>query len=173
MKFEIPFKSDIFLDQTELIIPLIYKAYLKDARESLIVGLTSTLIGVSIIIGKSYLGIVFIVLGVFFIIKSYPKFKLYNNLKINHLKKTKEKVTEMESNFGNGIFEFKEESIKYVDKNTKRDIKWTDFKGFKVKESNLLMILEPDKGDIMIIGKNEVGGENFEKIIEFVKTKLK
>ncbi len=35
------------------------------------------------------------------------------------------------------------------------------------------MPLEPEKGDIIIIGKSEVGNENFQKIVEFVKTKLK
>ncbi|QNK78161.1 hypothetical protein H7F37_03505 [Winogradskyella sp. PAMC22761] len=173
MKFEIPFNSDIYLNQTELIIPLIYKPYLKDARESLIVGLISTLIGISIIMGKSYLGIVFIVLGIFYIVKAYPKFQLYNKLKSTYFEKIKEKVAEVESDFGNGIFEFKDESIKYVDKNITRDIKWTEFKGFKIKESNLLMLLEPEKGDIMIIGENEIGSENFKKIVELVKTKLK
>ncbi|QNK78197.1 hypothetical protein H7F37_03700 [Winogradskyella sp. PAMC22761] len=173
MKFEIPFNSDIYLNQTELTIPLIYKPYLKDARESLIVGLISTLIGISIIMGKSYLGIVFIVLGIFYIVKAYPKFQLYNKLKSTYFEKIKEKVAEVESDFGNGIFEFKDESIKYVDKNITRDIKWTEFKGFKIKESNLLMLLEPEKGDIMIIGENEIGSENFKKIVELVKTKLK
>ncbi|MDN3494285.1 hypothetical protein [Winogradskyella bathintestinalis] len=173
MKFEIPFKSDIYLNQTELIIPLIYKPYLKDARESLIVGLISTLIGISIIIGKSYLGIVFIILGVFYVVKAYPKFQLYNKLKNTYFEKIKEKVAEVESDFGNGIFEFKDESIKYIDKNITRDIKWTEFKGFKIKDANLLMLLEPEKGDIMIIGENEIGSESFKKIVELVKTKLK
>jgi hypothetical protein len=173
LKFEIPFKSDIYLNQTELIIPFIYKPYLKDARESLIVGLISTLIGISIIIGKSYLGIVFIILGVFYVVKAYPKFQLYNKLKSTYFEKIKEKVAEVESDFGNGIFEFKDESIKYVDKNITRDIKWTEFKGFKVMDSNLIMPLESEKGDIMIIGENEVGNEDFKKIVEFVKTKLK
>ncbi|MFD1014642.1 hypothetical protein [Winogradskyella rapida] len=173
MKFEIPFNSDIYLNQTELIIPFIYKPYLKDARESLIVGLTSTLIGISIIIGKSNLGFVFILMGIFYIIKAYPKFQLYNKLKSTYFEKIKEKVVEVESNYGNGIFEFKDDSIEYADKNITRDIKWTEFKGFKVMKSNLLMILEPDKGDIMIIGENEVGSQNFQRIVEFVKHKLK
>lgn len=173
MKFEIPFKSDIYLNQTELIIPLIYKPYLKDARESLIVGLIATLFGISIVIAKSYLGIVFVLLGIVFIVKAYPKFQLYNKLKSTYFDKIKAKVAEVESDFGNGIFEFKEDSVKYLDKNITRDIKWTEFRGYKVMESNLLMILEPDKGDIMIIGENEVGSQNFTRIVEFVKTKLK
>lgn len=173
MKFDIPFKSEIYLNQTQLIIPLIYKPYLKDARESLIVGLISTLIGISIIIGKSYLGIVFVLLGAVYIIKAYPKFQLYSKLKSTYFEKVKEKVAEVESDFGNGIFEFKEHSIKYIDKNITRDVKWNEFKGFKVVKSNLLLILEPDNGDIMIIGENEIGSENFKKTVEFVKTKLK
>ena len=173
MKFEIPFNSDIYLNQTELIIPLIYKPYLKDARESLIVGLISTLIGISIIIGKSYLGIVFIFMGVFYVVKAYPKFQLYKKLKSTYFQKIKEKVAEVESDFGNGIFEFKDDSIGYADKNITRDIKWTEFKGYKVIESNLIMPLEPEKGDIMIIGESEIGNVNFQKIVDFVKTKLK
>ncbi|MGB3607170.1 hypothetical protein [Psychroserpens sp.] len=173
MKFDIPFKSEIYLNQTQLIIPMIYRHYFKDARESLIVGLISTSLGISIIIGKSYLGIVFIALGTWFIIKSYPKFKLYNTLKKTHLKLTKEKLSESESDFGNGIFEFTENSLKYIDKLQTRDIEWTEFKDFKIVESNLLLILDQEKGDIMAIGENEIGIENFVKIIDFVKTKLK
>ncbi|WP_040282910.1 hypothetical protein, partial [Psychroserpens damuponensis] len=173
LKFEIPFNADIYLNQTELIIPLIYKRYLKDARESLIVGLISTLIGITIIIGKSNLGIVFIILGVFYIVKAYPKFQLYYKLKSTYLEKIKEKVAEVQSDFGNGIFEFKDESIKYIDKNITREIKWTEFKGFKIKDSNLLMLLEPEKGDILIIGESEIGSEGFKKIVDLVKTKLK
>ncbi|WP_299626830.1 hypothetical protein [uncultured Tenacibaculum sp.] len=131
MKFEIPFNSDIYLNQTKLIIPLIYKPYLKDVRESLIVGIISTLIGISIIIGKSYLGIVFIVMGVFYLVKAYPKFELYKKLKSTYFEKIKEKVAEVESDFGIGIFEFKDDSIGYADKNITRDIKWTEFKEYK------------------------------------------
>lgn len=173
MKFEIRFNSDIYLNQIELILPFIYKPYLKDARESLIVGIISTVMGISIIIGKSYFGIVFLLMGVFYIIKAFPKFQLYNQLKSTYFEKIKEKVSEVESDHGNGIFEFKNESLKYVDKHITRDIKWSEFKGFKIKDSNLIMFLEPEKGDILVIGENEIGSENYKWIIAFVKTKLK
>ena len=163
MKFEIPFDTDIFLYQTELIIPLVYSSYLKDTRESLIVGLISTLIGILIIIEKSYLGILLILIGVFYTVNAYSKFGLYKKLKSTHLEKVKENITKDVSNFGNGIFEFKEDSIKYVDKNITRDINWSEFKGFKIMNSNLLLILEPDQGDIMVIGESEVGSHNFIK----------
>ena len=173
MKFEIPFKSEIYLNQVQLMIPIIYKRYFKDARESLIVGVLSSLLGVFIILGKSYLGIVFIGLGIWFIIKSFPKFKLYNTLKRTHLKITKEKLSENQSDFGNGIFEFSENSLKYIDKLQTRNIKWNEFKNFKVVRSNLFLILEQEKGDIVAIGKDEIGHESFERVIDFVKTKLK
>jgi hypothetical protein len=173
LKFEIPFNSDIYLNQTELIIRYIYKSYLKDARESLFVGLISILIGISIIIGKSFLGIVFVLLGIFYTLKSYPKFQIYNKLVSTSLKKESESFAKVESDFSNGIFEFRADSLKFYDNNISRDIKWIDFKGFKLIKSNLLLILEPDKGDIMIIGESEVGIDNFKKIVEFVKHKLK
>ncbi len=112
-------------------------------------------------------------MGVFYLVKAYPKFELYKKLKSTYFEKIKEKVAEVESDFGIGIFEFKDDSIGYADKNITRDIKWTEFKEYKVIESNLIMPLEPEKGDIIIIGKSEVGNENFQKIVEFVKTKLK
>ena len=173
MKFEIPFKSEIYLNQIQLMVPIIYKYYFKDAKETLIVGILSSLLGVFIILGKSYLGIVFIVLGVYFIFKSFPKFKLYNTLKKTHLKITQEKLSENQSDFGNGIFEFNESSLKYIDKLQTRDIKWNEFKNFKIVESNLFLILDQEKGDIMAIGEDEIGKESFEKMIEFVKIKLK
>lgn len=173
MKFDIPFKSEIYLNQVQLMIPIIYKHYFKDARESLIVGILSSLLGIFIILGKSYLGIVFIGLGIWFIIKSFPKFKLYKTLKKTHLKITKEKLSENESDLGNGIFEFTKNSLKYIDKLQTRDIKWSEFKSYKIVESNLFLILEQEEGDIMAIGENEIGNENFEKVIDFVKTKLK
>ncbi|WP_397362282.1 hypothetical protein [Olleya sp. R77988] len=154
-------------------IPIIYKHYFKDARESLIVGLLSALLGIFILIGNSYVGIVFIVLGILFIIKSFPKFKLYNTLKRTHLEITKEKLSENQSDFGNGIFEFNENSLKYIDKLQTRDIKWNEIKNFKVVESNLFLIIEQEKGDIMVIGEEEIGNESFGKVLEFVKTKLK
>ncbi|WP_418602897.1 hypothetical protein [Hwangdonia sp.] len=173
MKFEIPFKSEIYLNQVRLIIPIIYKHYFKNARESLVVGVLSSLLGIFIILGRSYLGIVFIGLGIWFIIKSLLKFKLYNTLIRTHLKITKEKLSENQSDFGNGIFEFTENSLKYIDKLQTRDIKWNEFKSFKEVESNLLLILEQEKGEIMAIGKNEIGDESYEKVVDFVKTKLK
>ncbi len=173
MKFDIPFKSEIYLNQVELMTPLIYSEYYKDARKSLIVGIFSSLLGVFIILGKSQLGILFIVLGISFIIKSVPKFKLYKTLKRTYLEITKEKLFENKSDFGNGVFEFTEYSLKYIDKLETKEIKWNEFESYKIIESNLFLILDEEKGEIMAIGKNEIGSKNFEKVITFIKTKLK
>lgn len=173
MKFEIPFKEKIYLDQVELMIPLIYRYYIKNARESIIVGILSSLLGVLIIVGKSYLGVIFIALGIWFLILSFPKFKLYNNLKKTHLTKTREIFAENDSNFGNGIFEFTDNSLRYTDKLHTRDIQWTEFKKYKVIDSNLFLILEREKGDIMAIGEQEIGTDNFNKVVDFIKTKIK
>ena len=173
MKFDIPFKSEIYLNQVKLMTPIIYTEYYKDARKSLTVGIFSSLLGVFIILGKSQLGVLFIVLGISFIIKSLPKFKLYKTLKRTYFKITKKKLFENKSDFGKGIFEFTENSLKYIDNIETRDIKWNEFESYKIIKSNLFLILEQEKGEIMAIGKNEIGSENFEKVIIFIKTKLK
>lgn len=173
MKFDIPFNSEIYLSQTQLIIPLVYKDYLKSVRESIIVGLISIILGVFIIIGKSNLGNVFIILGIGFLIKSLTKFNLYNKLKKTHLKLTKESLLKNESEFGNGVFEFTSQSLKYSTKSEIRDINWNEFEGFKIVKSNLLLILNQKNGEIVAIGKKEIGNEYFKKIVDFIKLKLK
>ena len=173
MKFEIPFNKEIYLNQIKLIIPLTYSDYYKKVKESLIVGLISIGLGIFIIMGKSSLGYLFITLGIVSSINSYIKFKEYRNLKKIHLTIIEEKLSETSISLENGIIEFNEVYLTYIDKTQSRQLNWAEFDGYKIIKSNLLLVLDQKKGDIMVIGEDEIGSENFKKIIEFVKTKLK
>lgn len=172
MKFEIPFKAETYLKQVELTIPFIYKHHLKDTREALIVALTSLFIGIVINIGKSNFGNIFIILGVWFIIKSYQKYILYKTSKKIFLKIAKKELSKNQSDYRNGIFEFTEDTLRYNDTLKTIDSTWNEFESFKIVSANLLLILDEKKGEIIVIGENEVGNKNFEKIIKFVERKL-
>ncbi|CAL2092820.1 hypothetical protein [Tenacibaculum sp. 190524A05c] len=172
LRFTIPFNRDIYLHQVKLILPLAYKKYFKEGRETLLVGLISTLIGILILMDKSYLGNVFIVLGFVFIIKAYLRFQLYYKLKNESFENVRQQINEGEFDSTTGIFEFNDDTIIYIYNDTKTETDWKDFKKFKIIDSNLLLVLNQEEANIMAIGENEIGKENFSKLIDFVKSKI-
>jgi len=153
-------------------LPIIYKHSLKRAWDSFSVGFLSSLLGVFMVVLESNVGIVFIGIGISFIIKALFKFNLYKTQKSTHLKISKKKLSECESDFRSASFEFTKNSLKYIDKLRAVDIKWSAFKNYKIVASNLFLILEQEKGEILAIGQKEIGNEDFEKVIAFVKTKV-
>ncbi len=73
----------------------------------------------------------------------------------------------------NGIFEFNDDNIKYSDSSVNRTLTWEEVKEFQVKNSVLFIIVEATKGDILALGKEEIGDINFKKLREFIKLKEK
>ncbi|MGZ5280990.1 MAG: hypothetical protein ACXWEY_01820 [Bacteroidia bacterium] len=68
---------------------------------------------------------------------------------------------------------FSEENIGYSDCLHSFNINWTFFKSYSIIENVLYLKRNENYDDVIDIGKDEVGDENFTKIIEFVKTKIK
>ena len=62
---------------------------------------------------------------------------LYTKCKKCDFKITKEKLFENKSDFGNGIFEFTENSLKYIDNIETRDIKWNEFESYKMEDNDV------------------------------------
>lgn len=72
-----------------------------------------------------------------------------------------------------GVFEFKEDCLVFLDDFSETTTDWGDFQEYKIVKSNLLMMRNKEQGDIMVIGKSEIGESEFKKVISFVKRKIK
>ncbi len=72
-----------------------------------------------------------------------------------------------------GTFEFLPDNLIYTDDLSSSTINWTDFEGYKVVKSNLLMIVNQKDGNILVVGEKEVGTEKFNMAVDFVKQHVK
>lgn len=72
-----------------------------------------------------------------------------------------------------GTFEFLPENLIYTDDLSSLTINQTDFEGYKVVKSNLLMIVNQKDGNILVVGEKEVGTEKFNMAVDFVKQHVK
>lgn len=72
-----------------------------------------------------------------------------------------------------GTFEFLPDNLIYTDDLSSSTIKWSDFEGYKVVKSNLLMIINQKEGNILVVGEKEVGPEKFNMAVDFVKQHVK
>ncbi len=71
-----------------------------------------------------------------------------------------------------GTLEFKKECLVFTDDYNETTTNWKDFQEYKVVKSNLLMMRNKEKGDILVLGESEIGRLEFKKVVAFVKTKI-
>ena len=72
-----------------------------------------------------------------------------------------------------GNFEFTIDSIEYSDHSTNRKLTWEEVKELRIIKSVLFIIVDPLKGDILALGKEEIGNDNFKKLLKFIESRKK
>lgn len=69
-------------------------------------------------------------------------------------------------------YEFSEESIKYWDNEKKIEFNWSVFKYYSIYKGYLVIALNNSLIESYLFEKNETEGDEYEKLLEFVESKL-
>lgn len=169
MKFEIPFKTKTYLRQVEVIVPFVYSDLIKKVKISLIIGSLLIIIGSILLFNNEDSGLALVLISLFVLYYTYQKNNLYNQTKIAYIKIMMKNIVGLKT----GVFEFLPDSLVYKDDSNLSTINWTDFKGYKVVKSNLLLIVNQKNIDMLVIGEEEIGVEKFKETLAFVKQHIK
>jgi predicted membrane protein len=171
MKFELVFNKEIYNQQMNLLFDLAWKRKILYYKNSQYLGSILIFIGVIMIFNRpSLFGFVLIVFGLSILIPFvYYYFKIKSDYKKIDLAKIKE--SEINEDLKDFIFEFTERSFIMNAGKHSISIDWEEFLMYLVKENNLILITKDYQP--YILGEIEVGRVNFQKIILFVKEKIK
>ena len=172
MKFKIPFDQETYLNQVELIIPIVYSDLNRRIKNALTFGIIILILGLTIVFSKSDTGYLFIIIGIILLINSYLNNKKYKKNKETYLNLVKKNLTENLNDYKYGTFEFNDDNLTFSDQNKNRIFKWTEFQDYKIIDRNLFLVLDKYKGEIYAIGEKEINNTNFKKVIEFVEKKI-
>lgn len=172
MKFELPFNEQIFKEQITLNFNTAWNKNMKINKKRLIWGVPMILLGVLILYGGNNLGFLFLAIGIHYLINFYNYYSFYKKSKKAFFELVeKEKNNQIEAN-ENSIWEFTDDHFRYKDYRYEAKIKWKAFKSFRVIDKNLFLDLDVGNKSSYTIGETEIGAENFNTLIEFVKLKI-
>ena len=173
MKFNLPFNENITRKQLNMNLELYWGKTLKDYKRNLIISICGILLGSLIVYGKGNVGYVLIAMGAYGIFEFFKIKVAYNRSKKKYTETINNVVKEQIKSGENSIWEFNEDYFGYKDYKFDLKIKWEGFSGFKVIEDNLFLDLINNHLLSYILGKEEIGEEQFQSLIGFIETKLK
>lgn len=173
MKYKIPFDLELFYKQTEITLRYVFsKAYAK-RKEIIIWAIVFLILGISILIGGNNIGALFLAFSAIACFNLFWKNDKYLELKNDYMSRLKAYFGEENKIPEYGVFEFKEDFVIFTDNFSQTETKWENFQEYKIVKSSLLLMRDSEQGDIMVIGESEIGKEEFQKVITFVKRKIK
>jgi len=173
LNFKLPFDKKTYLQQTQLGIPIIHSELIRRRRNSLISGLFFTALGTTILFRKGDIGVIFVLIGVISFFDCYLKNQKYTEFKNNIMSATKNHLKNDQYVPQFGVFDFNDDYVIYMDEIMCSKTKWSEFEDYKLVKSNLFLIRKKVDGDMLVLGKNEIGEMNFIKLIELTKSKIK
>ncbi|MFG4002503.1 hypothetical protein [Flavobacterium aquidurense] len=172
MKFELHFDKDIYNSQMDLLFDLAWKDKIAYYKNSQYFGILLAFIGIAMIYNRpNVFGIGYVF--VFFGLSNLISF-VYYYFKIRSFYKRMENVKVKEINDFHYVkymnLEFTENALIATSGDHFNLIQWSEFMDYIVKENNLILITKDYEP--LILSEIEVGSENFEEIISFVKAKF-
>lgn len=172
MKFELPFNAQIYTEQMTLNFHTAWNENLKNNRNRLFWAIPMIIVGGLIFYGENNLGFLFMAIGIHYSINFYDYYAYYKkNKKAFFELVEKEKINQLKAN-EYSIWEFNDDHFGYKDYKFEAKIKWEAFKSTKVIDKNLFIDLNVGNNSSFIIGETEIGSENFNTLLEFVKRKV-
>lgn len=173
MRFEIPFNENISREDSKKYFDFSNKNYLAETNKIFAYGIGMTLFGSLMIYGKSNAGLIVFTLGVVIIYLYFVRLNLYRKNKKRYYKTVEKHILEYSSNNKPCILEFNEEQFYYSDFKYDLKVNWNSFTKFVIIENNLILELSDNITAAFFLNKEEVGLENFNKIIYFLEGKIK
>ena len=173
MKFEIPFDEQIFRNQTTLKFKLAWKEGLKNNRRRLYYGIPSLILGVLILYKGNDIAYLFLGIGIHYLINFYEYYTYYSRNKKRYFNTIKAEIEEQKEVDETSIWEFNEDyfRFKYYKYDTK--VKWKSFKRYRLIEDTLFLDLSYVGDSSFIASKSEIEIEDWDRILQFVKEKVK
>ena len=169
MKIEIPFNEDISRKQLQMLYELAMKKKAYYWRNSNYSGLIILVIGILMVSGKSNFGYLFIFFGVILIIGFYTRYYRFNDLHkrmFEEFESTKNMYLENPLS----VWEFSENALTFSMGDKSVIVDWKDFKAYTIKYNVIFMFTKTNQP--FILQKDEVGDENYKKIVEIVSNKI-
>ena len=171
LRFKIPFDRSTYIVQSKLVIRISCEKLLKKRNWSILLGSFFILLGALILLGGGDVGLVYVILGLVAYLDAYiknEKFKTYRNKVLDAV------LYDLDNDLSisdYGILDFSEEYLTFENSYLCNRTRWKDFEEFKFTRSNLFLVVEKESGFIYVIGKEEIGKNDFKRITEFVKSK--
>jgi len=172
MKFDIPFDEQIFKEQMDLNFNSVWNDNLKKNNKRLIWSIPIILLGALIIYGENYLGFLFIAIGLHYLINFINYNSYYRKSKHKFYELIKTEIIGQKNANKNCVWEFNENYLRYKDYRFEAKIKWNAFQSVRIIEKNLFIDLNVGYHLSYIVGEKEIGVDNFEKVTEFIKSKI-
>jgi hypothetical protein len=171
MKFEIKFDEEIYKKQILLLCELAYGKEITFYKNSNYLGFVLLFIG-SILIYKrpSFFGVAILIFALGNLVPYYIKFFKRKSL-LKRLEKEKKEIIKVYNQNPITKWEFLEKTFNFSDFSGSTILDWEDFRAYKIIDETIFMFTKVDNP--YILSKIEVGKENFEKIIELLKDKIK
>ncbi|MEG1025293.1 MAG: hypothetical protein RSF34_12530, partial [Flavobacterium sp.] len=98
----------------------------------------------------------------YYFFKIRKEYKKLGDAKIKEIERLKD--------YKGSCFELNENSLIITTQENSKIINWQEFKIWLIKEENLILITK--EFETYILGREEVGGVNFENIISFINEKI-
>lgn len=171
MRFELKFDEEIFRSQSKLQFDTVWKKNLKKNNTALIWGLFFASLGVFLLVFEQKLGFLFLGFGIYYLYNFYTYFNNYKTNKKRFFSKVEKEVKHFNETNETTTWEFNEDYFKYEEIRYSIRLNWPIFEGFKIIENNLFLKIN-DRGDSLVLGSDEVGIDNFNKVISLVKKKI-
>ncbi|WP_333599900.1 hypothetical protein [Flavobacterium sp.] len=173
MRFEIPFNEKIYRQQVTLNVDLAWQKALKKQDRSAIICLIIFLFGLLIIYGKSNLGYLFVAMGMYGFLEFY-KIRIAYKKNQKRMQQIVDKEIKIQTAANeNSVWEFNEEYFGYKDCKYEAKIKWNTFYAYRLVEDQLFLDLSVGIHSSYVLGKEEVGEEAFQSILQLVAGKIK
>lgn len=173
MRFEIPFNEALSRKHAKLIFDLHWKELLKKNNKSIFYIVLTILFGVLVVYGNNNIGFIFIALGIHFLMNWINFRSHYNKNKRIYFKAVDNHLNSYVLNNPICIWEFSEDSFLYSDFKFDLRMKWNVLKGFKIVDDAIFFEIKDSIAANFILEKEEVEDEHFEKIKNFIESKIK
>lgn len=175
MRFEIPFNERIVNLQCQMFFDFHYAKFLSQQKNFLLYGIVMTFFGSLIIYGNGNIGCIIVMFGALLLYLYIIRFRLYKKNKKIYFESNQIRIAEKLglNNFRN-VWEFKDDCLLFIDSDFELKINWKLFKSYK-KLAKDVLLLEVNNTLLfnLILSEEEVGQENFDKIIHFLEGKIK
>jgi len=126
-------------------------------------------IGIVAIAGNANIGYLLMILGLADLIQYYHFFFKQKKITQEYEEQQLEIVALLKEN-PKVVFEFNDEFFRYSDYRENTTIEWNEFSTFIENDENVFIITKNFQP--FVLGKSEIGNENYNKILNFVVLKL-